>query len=82
MDSKQSKRVQACLPAHLHSFSRTILDYYLEGRMATSEFRRWFHMPNSDYLPVSDCVAQIMDPSYIPESQLPPSVTLITPKSI
>lgn len=82
MDFEQSKRVRACLPAHLHSFSRTVLDYYLQGHLPTSEFRRWFHMPNSDYLPVSDCIAQIIDPNYIPEAQLPAAVTLIAPKSI
>ncbi|MBI2719263.1 MAG: hypothetical protein HY245_16110 [Rhizobiales bacterium] len=75
-------RIAACLPPRLHSFSRMILDYYLAGHMPTAEFRRWFHMPNSDYLPVSDCIAQLVDPDYIPEARLPASVTLITPKPI
>ncbi|MGE3830992.1 MAG: hypothetical protein AB7F76_08380 [Parvibaculaceae bacterium] len=68
--------VEMCLPAHLHSFSREVLDLYLAGAMPTSEFRRWFHMPNSDYLMLGDCIAQIVDPNYIPEARLPPSITL------
>lgn len=70
------RKIEACLPPNLHSFSRAVLDYYLEGRLTTAEFRRWFHMPNSEYLMPGDCIAQIVDPSYIPEDQLPESVTL------
>jgi hypothetical protein len=76
------RRIDACLPRWLHGFSRQVLEHYLDGRLSTHEFRRWFHMPNSDYLPVSDCVAQLVDPAYIPESRLPASTTLITRKSI
>ena len=75
-------RITACLPPALHGFSRRVLDLYLAGDMPTSEFRRWFHMPNSDYLPASDCIAQLVDPDYIPEARLPAAVTLIPPKSI
>jgi hypothetical protein len=74
--------INACLPGKLHSFSRSVLDLYLSGHLPTSEFRRWFHMPNSDYLPASDCIARIVDPHYIPEDQLPASITLKSPKSI
>jgi hypothetical protein len=70
------RKIEACLPPKLHGFSRMILDYYLDGQMTTAEFRRWFHMPNSEYLMLGDCIAQIMDPSYIPEDKLPESVTL------
>ena len=69
-------RIEACLPAKLHSFSRLVLDSYLDGRMSTAEFRRWFHMPNSDLLMTGDCIAQLVDPTYIPEADLPASVTL------
>jgi hypothetical protein len=68
--------VEACLPARLHTFSRQVLDLYLTGAMPTSEFRRWFHMPNSDYLMLGDCIAQLVDPNYIPEAKLPASITL------
>ena len=61
-------RVNACLPqAPLHRFSQEVLNLYVAGRMPTSEFRRWFHMPNTDYLHASDCVAQVMDPAYVPD---------------
>ena len=72
-------KINACLPSRLHSFSQLVLDTYLDGRMDTAQFRRWFHMPNSDYLMVGDCVAQLTDPNYIPEDQLPASVTLKPP---
>jgi hypothetical protein len=74
--------ITACLPRRVHPFSREVLDHYLAGHLTTAEFRRWFHMPQSELLPVSDCIAQLVDPSYIPEAQLPPSTTLIAPKKI
>ena len=73
--------IENCLPQHLHSFSRQVLEIYLMGHMTTQEFRRWFHMPNSDYLPFSDCIAQKVDPLYVPEAKLPPSITL-KPKTL
>lgn len=48
--------LQACLPERLHPFSRQILDAWLLGDLPTPEFLRWFHMPNSDYLPVAECL--------------------------
>ena len=75
-------KIAACLPPSLHSFSQLVLDTYLDGRMDTAGFRRWFHMPNSDYLMLGDCIAQIVDPNYIPEKDLPGSVTLKPPEPI
>ncbi len=72
-----NRGVSACLPANLHSFSRRVLELYLEGSMTTEDFRRWFHMPNSDYLMLGDCIAQLVDPNYVPEAELPENVTLI-----
>jgi hypothetical protein len=63
------RQIESCLPARLHPFSRQVLDYYLTGVFTTDEFRRWFHMPNSDYLMAGDCIAQLVDPNYIPEAQ-------------
>lgn len=68
------RRIESCLPAKLHSFSRQVLDYYLDGELSTEEFRRWFHMPNSEYLMMGDCIAQLVDPNYIPEAQRPQGV--------
>jgi hypothetical protein len=57
-----------------------VLDHYLAGRIDTAEFRRWFHMPNSDYLMLGDCIAQKVDPDYIPEPELPTTVTIARPR--
>jgi hypothetical protein len=56
--------IAGCLPDQLHWFSQQILDYYLTGRISTGEFLRWFHMPNSDYLLSSECIAHLLDPGY------------------
>ncbi len=55
-DAPLSARIQACLPADLHPVSADFLDAWLVGEMPTREFLRWFHMPNSDYLPVAECL--------------------------
>jgi hypothetical protein len=82
MDPVRFRAIAACLPPRLHGFSSVVLDHYLAGRMTTAEFRRWFHMPNSEYLPVSDCIAQLVDPAYVPEARLPAAITLIPPEAI
>ncbi|MDZ4736207.1 MAG: hypothetical protein SGJ07_07630 [Rhodospirillaceae bacterium] len=43
----------ACLPERLHPVSAQILDAFLEGRMTERDFHWGFHLPNSDYLPVT-----------------------------
>jgi hypothetical protein len=48
--------ILACLPDRIHPVSQLFLDQWLDGRMATAEFMRWFHMPNSDYLSVTECI--------------------------
>lgn len=50
------ERLLACLPDRLHPVSRMFLDAWLAGTIATPTFRRFFHMPNSDYLSVSECL--------------------------
>lgn len=45
-----------CLPERLHPVSKKFLEAWLSGDMSTAEFLRWFHMPNSDYLPVAQCL--------------------------
>jgi hypothetical protein len=49
-----------CLPARLHPVSRMFLDHWLAGDMSTAEFLRWFHMPNSAYLPVAQCILAVL----------------------
>jgi hypothetical protein len=50
------QKILDCLPAHLHPVSQMFLEHWLAGDMSTAEFLRWFHMPNSSYLPVAQCI--------------------------
>ena len=63
----------ACITLKLHWFSQQVLDYYLLGRISTGEFLRFFHMPNSDYLPLGQCIVSHFRPDYVPGT-LQPSV--------
>jgi hypothetical protein len=53
--------VIACLPPKLHPISMQILDLFLSGQLPLAEFRRLFSLPNSDYLPVTDCILKALD---------------------
>jgi hypothetical protein len=46
----------SCLPDRLHPVSAQILSAFLEGHLTESDFRWGFHLPNSDYLPVGECI--------------------------
>jgi hypothetical protein len=46
----------ACLPERLHPVSAQILQAFLDGRLTERDFRWGFHLPNSDYLPVGECI--------------------------
>ena len=50
----------ACLPPHLHPVSAQILQLFLNGDLTLGEFRRMFSLPNSDYLPVTDCILRAL----------------------
>jgi len=54
-------RLLACLPERLHPVSRMFLDAWLVGTIGTPTFRRFFHMPNSDYLEVSECLVAVRE---------------------
>ncbi|MEX2298788.1 MAG: hypothetical protein WD715_15345 [Dongiaceae bacterium] len=45
-----------CLPERLHPVSAQILEAFLEGSLTEQDFRWGFHLPNSDYLPVTECI--------------------------
>ncbi len=51
-----SPEILACLPERLHPVSLMFLEQWLSGALPTHEFLRWFHMPNSTYLPVAQCL--------------------------
>ena len=55
------ERLSACLPERLHPVSRMFLDAWLAGTIATPTFRRFFHMPNSDYLKVGECLVAVRE---------------------
>jgi hypothetical protein len=55
-----SPQIAACLPARLHPVSRDFLDAFLAGDISAQHFRRFFHLPNSDYLEVGRCILQVM----------------------
>jgi hypothetical protein len=50
-----------CLPEHLHLFSRQYLDAFLAGHISRAQFLRGFPLPNSDHLPVEDCIIAAID---------------------
>ncbi len=41
------------LPKRMDSASRIFLDNYIGGDISIAEFRRWFSMPDSEYLALS-----------------------------
>ncbi len=64
--------IQACLPVRLHPVSRMFLDALLEGRMTIYDFRWAFHLPNSDYIQVGECILKALAdmPNRIPTLRL------------
>lgn len=52
---------RTCLPVRLHPVSAKILAAFLEGRLTEGDFKWGFHLPNSDYLPVTDCILAALD---------------------
>jgi hypothetical protein len=50
--------IEACLPVRLHPVSRMFLEAFLAGRITQQDFLWAFHLPNSDYLPVAECIVK------------------------
>ncbi len=46
-------------PERLHPISQQFLDYFIEGRMATADFLRFFSLPNSDYIALGACFVKL-----------------------
>jgi hypothetical protein len=61
----------ACVEGRLHPFSAQVLQFYLAGHLSTGEFLRWFHMPNSSYLPLGVCIVSHLAPDYVPGTNQP-----------
>ncbi len=47
-------------PDPLHPVSQMFLSAFLEGRMTTQEFLRFFSLPNSDYIPLAQCFVTML----------------------
>ncbi len=47
-------------PDRLHPVSRLFLEAFLEGRMTTQQFLRFFSLPNSDYIPIAKCFVTLL----------------------
>ncbi len=47
-------------PPRLHPVSRLFLDSFLAGRMTAAEFSRFFSLPNSDYIPLAECLVAML----------------------
>ncbi len=55
--------VASCdMPARLHPASQLFLDYYIGGSMSLDNFLRFFSLPNSDYIPLAQCIVQALNP--------------------
>lgn len=63
-------RLHCELPQSLHPVSESFLEAYLQGRMAQDVFQRFFSLPNSDYIPLAQCVVELMSSSVWIPAQL------------
>ena len=61
---------RSCLPDRLHPVSAKILAAFLDGRLTEGDFLWGFHLPNSDYLTVSECIIAILHDE-TPDSCIP-----------
>jgi len=53
--------IVACgMPARLHPVSQMFLDRYVEGAISLDNFLRFFSLPNSDYIPLAQCIVQTL----------------------
>jgi len=53
-------RYHCDFPERLHPVSRGFLEAFLEGRMSRDNFQRFFSLPNSDYISLAECVAELI----------------------
>ena len=51
--------ILGCLPGQLHPVSEVFLKAWLAGEISTANFRRFFHLPDSDYLDVAQCILTV-----------------------
>jgi hypothetical protein len=51
---------EGCLPPVLHPVSAHILELFFQGWLPVEEFMRLFSLPNSDYIPITECILRSM----------------------
>lgn len=52
--------IMACeFPVRLHPVSELFLYAWFEQRMSTPDFQRFFSLPNSDYIPLAECLVKL-----------------------
>ncbi|MFQ5995625.1 MAG: hypothetical protein ACE5K1_11090 [Acidiferrobacterales bacterium] len=47
-------------PDRLHPVSQIFLDAYVAGEMTSAQFLRFFSLPNSDYIPLGQCLVNLV----------------------
>jgi len=47
-------------PDLLHPVSQMLLDGYLSGNLSAPQFLRAFSLPNSDYVPLGQCLVTVL----------------------
>ena len=52
--------VVCSFPDALHPVSQMLLDGFLDGRLSTPQFLRSFSLPNSDYVPLGQCLVTVL----------------------
>ena len=45
-------------PIRIHPVSAQFLELFLEGRITHALFQRFFSLPNSDYIPLAECIVR------------------------
>lgn len=56
-------RLLCGFPERLHPVSQQLLDSFIEGRMTTADFLRFFSLPDSDYIPLGACFVKLLSGS-------------------
>ncbi len=46
-------------PVRMHPVSELFLNAWLENRISSADFQRFFSLPNSDYIPLAECLVRV-----------------------
>lgn len=45
-------------PVRIHPVSGQLLEMFLDGDLTHALFQRFFSLPNSDYIPLAECIVR------------------------